>query len=359
MTDSFLLSRTEIPTLSKSFDTFRIHGQSHVGSVRRENQDYFGFEQTGEYALLVVLDGMGGHSGGFEASRIACKEILKYFTETCSSAADIDPKQFLNDAIQQGHEAILRFVEKNRHMEGMGTTVVTAFIHKETCWIAHVGDSRAHILRGDELIQLTVDHTCVHQLARTGDLSLEDMAKHPMRHILDRSMGSEEPLVVEVREEPILLSKGDRILLSSDGFLQYVEDQDILDFLALEQISSTAHKCIETSLKRGGSDNITVGIFEFTKEIFMEDLIEDARIAFYEEVQKAQRLALEKKAHKEDSEITSIIENKKDSLRIEYTHDGEYDLPPPPEASKTLQYVLFAFIMMGIGIVLGTFFTNQ
>ena len=360
MTDSFLLSRTDIPTLSKTFTSYNVHGQSHVGSVRNENQDYFGFEHVGEYVLLIVLDGMGGHSGGFEASRIACKQIVQYFRECCTSQETLEPKKFLNDAIQQGHEAILRFVSKNRHMEGMGTTIVASLIHNDTCWIAHVGDSRAHILRENELIQLTIDHTCVHQLARTGDLSLEDMTKHPMRHILDRSIGSEEPLVVEVRQEPIHLSQGDRILLSSDGFLQYVEDEDILAFLQLETIAATAQKCIDYSIKKGGSDNITVGIFEFTKEVLIEDLIEDARISFYEEIQKAQRSVLAKQDKNTNSEASPIIGNEKqDSLRIEYSHEGEYDLPPPPEASKTLQYVLFAFIMMSIGIVLGTFFTNQ
>ena len=346
MTDSFPLSRTDIPTLSHKYETIHVHGQSHVGSVRKENQDYYGFEQKEDFAFLIVLDGMGGHSGGFEASRVACKDMLEHFQAHCNS--DISPKDFLRASIKKGHEAILSFASRHPQMSGMGTTVVCALIHKDVCWIAHVGDSRAHILRNKKLIQLTIDHTCVHQLALTGDLSLDDMKNHPMSHILDRSMGSEESLEIEIYPEPIPLQQGDRILLSSDGFLQYVEDHDIEEFLNIDELKETAQVCIDTSLKRGGSDNITVGLLEYIAETaHSEQRVTDARTAFHEKIKEAQQ--------KNGTEAYSSPSSSS-SLRVEYAQEGEFDLPPPPESSSATFYVTFAIVMMALGMFLGSFF---
>jgi serine/threonine protein phosphatase PrpC len=350
MTDSILMSRTEIPKIKEDFETYCIYGQSHVGSVRKENQDFLGFEENDEFALLIVLDGMGGHSGGFEASRIACKAMLKHFRHTCLPQKKIDPFQFLHEVIQKGHEAILAFAAKNPQMEGMGTTAVCAFLHNEQCWVGHVGDSRAHIIRDNSLYQLTIDHTCVHQLARTGDISLDYMSNHPMRHILDRSMGSEDSLEVEVRPTPIHLKKGDRILLSSDGFLQYTEDEDITAFVRIEDLSQACQTCIDTALKRGGSDNITIAILEYQKDTGHDEAIEDARTSFHLEVKEAQQRS-------EAEQTKKNAQRKQDSpssLRIEYAREGEYDLPPPPQSSNIVQYITFAITMIGIGILLGT-----
>jgi len=345
MTDSFALSRTDIPIINKKFDSFHIHSQSHVGSVRSENQDYYGFEKKGDFAFLIVLDGMGGHSGGFEASRIACKAMLKHFESKCSES--IDPPDFLKDSIYQGHNAILTFASKNPQMNGMGTTVVCILIHKTKCWIAHVGDSRAHIVRDKELFQLTIDHTCVNQLALTGDLSLDDMKNHPMSHILDRSMGSEEPLEIEVYPAPITLQYGDRLILSSDGFLQYVNDDDITEFLQIPDIEQSAQTCINTSLTRGGSDNITVALLDFqVKDAMSTSPIDDVRTAFQEQISLAQQ----KQA------LINPSPNSSHSLRVEYAREGEFELPLPPEASSTRFYITFAIIMMSIGMLLGSFF---
>lgn len=345
MTDSFLLSRTDIPILSQKHETFHVYGQSHVGSVRKENQDFYGFEQKSDFSFLIVLDGMGGHSGGFEASRIACTHMLKYFRSHCSP--EVSAKDFLRAAITKGHEAILQFASKNTQMEGMGTTVVCALIHNNTCWIAHVGDSRAHILRNETLFQLTIDHTCVHQLALTGDLSLEDMNNHPMSHILDRSMGSEETLDIEVYPKPILLQQGDRILLSSDGFLQYVEDHDIEELMNISDLKTSAQKCIDISLMRGGSDNITVGIFAYTAaSTNAENFVEDARTAFHAKVKDAQQ---------KNSFSAPASSPPAGSLRVEYAHEGEFVLPPPPEPSSATFYLIFAVSMMSLGIFLGSF----
>ena len=221
------------------------------------------------------------------------------------------------------------------------------------CWIAHVGDSRAHIVRENTLYQLTIDHTCVHQLALTGDLSLEEMANHPMSHILDRSMGSEEPLEVEVYPNPIALQYGDRLLLSSDGFLQYVNDEDITNFLKTTNLEQAGQTCINTSLKRGGSDNITVALLDFMKkEATSTYPIEDARTNFHAQIALAQeKLAQEKLAHKKSS-LDSSQTQSSSSLRVEYAHDGEFDLPPPPEPSATRFYLVFALIMMTFGMLL-------
>lgn len=347
MTDSFALSRTDIPVINKKFDSFHIHCQSHVGSVRSENQDYYGFEKKGQFSMLIVLDGMGGHSGGFEASRIACKAMLQHFESECSDS--ISPQDFLRESIVRGHNAILKFASKNPKMTGMGTTAVCLLLHETKCWIAHVGDSRAHIVRDKKLFQLTIDHTCVNQLALTGDLSLDDMKNHPMSHILDRSMGSEEPLEVEVYPEPIELQYGDRLILSSDGFLQYVIDDDITGFLQIPDLEQSAQTCINTSLKRGGSDNITVALLEFLIEnTKIKSPIHDARTAFQAEI----ALAQQKKAQLNTPSTASH------SLRVEYAQDGEFDLPPPPAPSSTRFYMVFAIIMMGLGMLLGSFFNG-
>ena len=348
MTDSFALSRTNIPVINKKFDSFHIHSQSHVGSVRSENQDYYGFEKKGDFTFLIVLDGMGGHSGGFEASRIACKAMLKHFDTECLDS--VDPKDFLRESIHKGHQAILAFANKNPQMTGMGTTAVCVLVHKSTCWIAHVGDSRAHIIRDNTLFQLTIDHTCVNQLALTGDLSLEEMENHPMSHILDRSMGSEERLEVEFFPEPIPLQYGDRILLSSDGFLQYVNDEDITNFLQIPNLEQAVQTCINTSLKRGGSDNITVALLDFLEQdAKSETPLKDVRTKFHALIALAQREV--------DQEQPSST-GSSNSLRVEYVREGEFELPLPPEPSSTRFYIVFAIIMMGLGMLLGSFFNS-
>ena len=353
MTQSLVMSRTEIPPLQIHSDAYIIQAQSDVGAVRKENQDFFGFRKNDHCAFLIVLDGMGGHSGGFEASRIACASMLKYFDDTITTSPN-EPEIFLQEAINAAHEDIRIFAQENPQMEGMGTTVVCALIFDKKCWIAHVGDSRAYIMRNNQLFQLTIDHTCVNQLALSGEISIEKMKNHPMNHILDRSMGSEEFLEIEVYPSPIALMKGDLIILSSDGFLQYVEDNDFLTLFSTAQKELKLQNCIDIALKRGGSDNITVATLEFLLPNEESTQLEDIREGFYERVEKAQEEFLRQLELQEPESVFRVKKlSNSSSLRVEYMKDGEYELPPPPEKVSPIMYVLLAILLLGTGMILG------
>lgn len=226
---------------------------SDVGRTRSGNEDSYFCGRT----VFAVADGLGGHQGGEVASAAAVEPL-----------ADLDGREFatpaeaaeaLAGAIAEANTAILNQAAGNPSLWGMGTTVTAAAAAgDETLQLAHVGDSRAYLLRDGSFEQLTTDHTVVGELVRRGRLTPAQAAVHPERSILTRAVGLDPRIPVDT-PDPVDLRAGDQVLLCSDGLTEAVGDPDIAEALSSEPEGHAAVRAlIDTANNNGGPDNITV-----------------------------------------------------------------------------------------------------
>jgi len=223
---------------------------THRGMVRDQNEDSVFPTSSGESTdevLAIVADGMGGHVAGEVASRIAIN---------AAASSDLDPP----DRVAAGNRAIREEVSRDPALEGMGTTMTLLKVVDDTAVIAHIGDSRAYLLRENELRQVTEDHTVAAEYVAQGQLSPEEAASHPQRHMLLRTLGLTR--FVNVDEVNIDLEPGDRLLLCSDGLTEMVRDEAIGKILADGTPDEVVWNLVETANDAGGVDNITVVVVE-------------------------------------------------------------------------------------------------
>ncbi len=233
-------------------------GLTDTGVVRTANQDnYFVDEKLGRF--FIVADGMGGHAGGQEASRIATEIIQGYLEQHWDSplASEI----LLREALEKANRGILEDQQNHPERRDMGTTAVVVIFRDENPWCAHVGDSRLYRMGGSGLEQITDDHTWVGMALKKGEINAEQAKFHPWRHVLSQCLGREDLQQIDVQEFEV--RSGDRLLICSDGLTEEVDDGQIQEALAnLESCDATAQKLIDTAKTAGGSDNITVVIVE-------------------------------------------------------------------------------------------------
>ena len=231
----------------------RFTGLTDTGLVREVNQDsYFIDDPQGRF--FIVADGMGGHAGGQEASKIATEQIKTYLDahwESASSSAEL-----LKEAIDKANQSILDDQSTHPERGDMGTTVVV-LIFREQPWCAHVGDSRLYRWRNSQLEQITDDHTWVGLALKAGEISKEQAKFHPWRHVLSQCLGRKDLYKVDIQE--LEVNSGDRLLLCSDGLTEEVPDEQISNYLSESPTcEQAATELIEAAKKSGGSDNITV-----------------------------------------------------------------------------------------------------
>jgi len=240
-----------------------------VGVKRRFNQDNFCTNE--ELGLYVVADGMGGHAAGEVASRIAVDEISRVLLNarddedwTWPDSFDMNvslPANKLKFAIKLANEKIRSATQERAEYGGMGTTVVAALIIDEVCSIAHVGDSRAYLVRDSRIHPLTSDHSWVNDQMKQGFLTAEHARNHPFRNVITQALGSAPAPQVDLMELP--LEGGDLLLLCSDGLNSMLTDQEILTLVestAETALDELTMKLIDAAKKRGGDDNITVAL---------------------------------------------------------------------------------------------------
>ncbi len=234
-------------------------GLSDPGLIRSSNQDAYYTDPEGRF--FIVADGMGGHAGGEEASRIATEQIQKYLLNNWDSPKS--GQEILQEACFQANEAILEDQQNHPERADMGTTVVAVMLRPgESPWFAHVGDSRLYRFRDSQLQQITQDHTWVARALKMGDISPEEARVHPFRHVLSRCLGREDLMEIDV--QPLDLEKSDRLLLCSDGLTEELIDEKIASCLQEHPIlEKTAVFLVEGAKKEGGHDNITVVIIAF------------------------------------------------------------------------------------------------
>lgn len=223
---------------------------THQGMVRDGNEDSMFPKSSGESdseVLVIVADGMGGHVAGEVASRIAIN---------AAASTDVDP----SDRVAAGNRAIREEVARDPSLEGMGTTMTLLQIEDGVATLGHVGDSRAYLLRDGELSQLTEDHTVAAEYVAQGQLTPEEAATHPQRHMLVRTLGLTR--FVNVDEVKLDLAPGDRILLCSDGLTEMVRDGAIASTLGEGTPDEVVWRLVEMANDAGGVDNITTVVVE-------------------------------------------------------------------------------------------------
>lgn len=234
----------------------RFIGLTDTGIVRTVNQDNY-FVDEGEGRFFIVADGMGGHAGGQEASKIATEEITAYLTNNWD--ASLSSEVLLQEAIDKANQSILEDQSQHPERGDMGTTVVVVIFREEQSWCAHVGDSRLYRLRNSQLEQITDDHTWVGLALKAGEISKEQAQFHPWRHVLSQCLGRKD--LYKISLQSLDVQSGDRLLLCSDGLTEEVSDDQIQTFLThCQTCQEAAQELIEAAKKAGGSDNITVVI---------------------------------------------------------------------------------------------------
>ncbi|KGM13753.1 PP2C family protein-serine/threonine phosphatase [Cellulomonas bogoriensis] len=229
----------------------RYAARSDVGLVRSNNQDS---AYAGPH-LLVVADGMGGHAGGDVASSVAVAHLAPLDDEAHGPDDALDE---LGKAISTAHDELLARAEENPELAGLGTTVTALLRSGNKLAMAHIGDSRAYLLRDGTLNQVTSDHSFVQHLINTGKITPEEAEHHPQRSVLLRVLGDFDMEIVpdmSVREARV----GDRWLLCSDGLSGVVSAQTLAETLAtVHDVDTCADTLVELALRGGAPDNVTV-----------------------------------------------------------------------------------------------------
>jgi len=225
-----------------------------VGLARSGNEDSHLRGRT----VFAVADGLGGHQGGEVASAMAVEPLAALDGR---AFADADQAaEALTAAIRAANQAILQRGRSDPELWGMGTTVTAAAVaHDRVLQLAHVGDSRAYLLRkGAPLRQLTTDHTVVAEAVERGLLTREQAAIHPQRGVVTRAVGLDPDVRVDL-PEPLELEPGDQVLLCSDGLTEVVDDDQIAGVLAGQVDGGDACGTLIAAANRaGGPDNVTV-----------------------------------------------------------------------------------------------------
>jgi protein phosphatase len=231
----------------------KVGAASDIGRARQRNEDAY----IVSHPLYAVADGMGGHRGGQEASRMAVKIV----SEITKSAG----QDHIAGQVRKANQAVYDRSSEDPSLSGMGTTMTAVLADGDEIHLAHVGDSRAYLLRDGELQMLTEDHTLVQRMVIEGKLTKDEAHDHPQRSILTRALGVDQD--VRVDEAMVLVREGDRVLLCTDGLTGMLEDEDVKEILEADaDPQKAADHLVDAANRAGGLDNITALVLDFVPE---------------------------------------------------------------------------------------------
>jgi serine/threonine protein phosphatase PrpC len=234
-------------------------GVTDAGKVRQNNEDALLVGDGEDETLFVVADGIGGFEAGEVASSLAV-DVLK----------GLRPDGSFETAIAEANRRILAAGRGDEKLSGMGTTVVAIRFggtqREPLAEVAHVGDSRAYLVRGGEMNPITEDHSLVAELVRSGDLTRDQAAEHPQKNLITRALGADDDVDVDTTVLPT--EAGDRVLLCSDGLSDMVPEARISEILleSLEDPERAARNLLSAALDAGGNDNITVIVVDVKEQ---------------------------------------------------------------------------------------------
>jgi PPM family protein phosphatase len=250
-----------------------VSARTDLGRVRKNNEDAFRIEP--QLDLYVLSDGMGGQAHGEVASAMAIETIVEHcrasqndpdMTLYGSSRPDLCRRSNrLISAVRMANRKIFDAATRNPIHAGMGATIVAAWLDDRRMSLVHVGDSRAYLLRGGSLEQLTSDHSLVAEHVRRGTMTRQEAETSQLQNILVRALGTQDQVEIDADEQMLLA--GDTILLCSDGLTHMVSDPEIASILAtVEPATAAADRLIELANANGGQDNVTVIIIHALPE---------------------------------------------------------------------------------------------
>jgi protein phosphatase len=249
----------------------RYFGKSDVGLQRTNNEDSILID--GPLQLFILADGMGGHAGGEEASRIAVESIRDFVEHTASDEESTWPFEIDPGVAQAGRRLvvgvmiansnIIQAAKKNRDLKGMGTTVVSLFVNGEKGYLAHVGDSRIYRLRNNQLTRMTEDHSMLNEELKRRKMTEEEIRNYPYKNRIVRALGHMEKVKVDLKE--VDLRPNDYFLLCSDGLTDLVSDREIQQTMidSGNDCEAAANTLVEKANGYGGKDNVSVVAVRF------------------------------------------------------------------------------------------------
>jgi protein phosphatase len=246
-----------------------VAGLTDVGCQRENNEDSYlywepaadeEFQRKGR--LAVIADGMGGHEGGQEASRLAVETVREVYDHAFSG----DPQAALLESFAAAHTRIQDYAEQHPAFQGMGTTCTALVVLGHQLFFAHVGDSRLYLVRDASLLRLTRDHSYVGRLVESGIVRAEDAEKHPQRHILTAALGAGREVAIDSAEQAVALQEGDDLLLCTDGLWGVVTEEELETAVTANTPAECCAALVKLARQRGGPDNITMQVLRIGPE---------------------------------------------------------------------------------------------
>lgn len=236
-------------------------GSTDIGLVRKNNEDNFGYDLRA--GIFVVCDGMGGQQAGEMASKIAVDTVLDYFRQG-KNVAPVGGAKFegvsqravtLASAIQMANQAIHESGARDVRMAGMGSTIVAVAVEGNLFSVANVGDSRIYLIRKNDVVQLTNDHSLVMEQVRRGLMTMEEAEHSNMQNVIVRALGTDDSVEPDLADHE--LNSDDVLLLCSDGMSRYVKEEKIAEAVNQESLEKACTDLIEAAKGGGSDDNIT------------------------------------------------------------------------------------------------------
>jgi protein phosphatase len=229
--------------------------RTDVGLRRNANEDSFALAP--ELSFYMVADGMGGHTAGKLASALASEGAVNALRQLANSRASLTEK--LRYCVAAANRDIFEMAQAKPELAGMGTTLVGLLAGSGRIALAHVGDSRAYLIRGGMIRRLTDDHSLVAELVRRREISERAARGHPHRHVLTRALGVRRSVEADLAE--LTPAVQDVVVLCSDGLTGHLHDDEIATIvLGTSELDAACEKMIELANARGGEDNITVAL---------------------------------------------------------------------------------------------------
>ncbi len=255
------MTGTDIEQDNSLLAALEFSAQTDIGMRREENQDSYDILESAQYKLYIVADGMGGVRGGAIASKLAVDTVREKIGPLAMPEADD-----ILATIAASNHAIYQKGLEERGLTGMGTTMVGLCFRNDQVLVLNVGDSRAYRIRGGQIVQLTEDHTLVAELLKAGTITEDQVANHPISHMLTRSLGPAPQVDADCGLLADAPQVNDGYLLCSDGLYNHVNPHEIGEIVNTHDTADAVHTLIELAKERGGLDNITVILIKVTKE---------------------------------------------------------------------------------------------
>jgi serine/threonine protein phosphatase PrpC len=230
--------------------------------LRSKNEDRFVADP--EHHVFLVADGMGGQEYGERASGMAAEIIPRIVQDRL--AANDNPDNAVKQALAEANQAIIQASQSQAAGRRMGTTAVLAVQQADQVYVAGLGDSRAYLIRGNNIEQLTADHTVAKALERNGTLTPEQAKQSPWNNILYKFLGCAE-MTEDAEVRPFTPAAGDRLILASDGLTNFISDADLIQGATqFNNPDEWAEVLVRTALDRGSRDNVTCVVVAFNRE---------------------------------------------------------------------------------------------